>query len=366
MDMTREKMEILVVGAGPTGLTAALQLARRGYLPRIIDGKDRPTSLSRAVGISPNSLDLLEPTGVTELLLAKGLKVRQLCFHASGRQLCQLDFTQLGHRFDFLLSLPQRETERCMVAALERQGIHVEWGSELVAVDRDGARLLAAIRAPEGAITVSCDHLFGADGAHSTVRRQMRAEFEGKTHRRRWSIADAEIDGWPHEPLAAHVFLHRNGDAGFIIPIGPRRFRAVSNTPDALSRIPGGYTVDRLLQADSFELSVRQASTYQADGMALGGDAAHVHSPIGARGMNLGIEDASAFAARLADGELDGYTAERRPIGGEWITFSERLLALVETRNPLLAEFRNLALSAAGRAPPLQRAVLRRITGLRQ
>src|SRR3546814_17961210 len=104
--------------------------------------------------------------------------------------------------------------------------------------------------------------------------------FEGYVHRREWSIADAELAEWPHEPGVAHLFLRDDGDVGFIIPIGPGRFRAISNTPDALARIPGSSRVARRLRSDRFHIPVKPAPTYQPRRAFLGGDAAARQSAV--------------------------------------------------------------------------------------
>jgi 2-polyprenyl-6-methoxyphenol hydroxylase-like FAD-dependent oxidoreductase len=334
--------------------------------PRIIDRDEGPTPLSKAVGVSARSLELLEPSGVTGRLLAEGLRIRHGVIRSAGRRLGRIDFSALPHRFDFLLSLPQSRTEEIMAEVLRGLGLEVEWRKRLAGLEFASGELRARIAAPAGEAETGFDLVYGADGARSAVREAAGVAFEGRTHRRTWSIADAEIAGWPYEPGAAQVFLHPGGDVGFIIPIGPDRFRAVSNTPDAMARIPGAYRIARLLRTDTFELPIRQAATYQRDGVFLGGDAAHVHSPVGARGMNLGIEDAAAFARRLAEGDLDGYTAERRPVGRRWIVLSERLLALAQTPSPLLAAVRDAALAIVGHASWLQRPALERVAGVRE
>jgi len=201
------------------------------------------------------------------------------------------------------------------------------------------------------------------------VRLAVGFDFAGYTHAREWSIADAEIVSWPYAAGRAHLFLGQGGDVGFMIPIGPNsyelgRFRAVSNTPDALARVPGGYRVVKLLRTDTFRIPVRQCARYQTERVFLGGDAAHVHSPVGGRGMNLGIEDACAFARRLAEGDLAGYTAERHPIGQRWIAASEAVLRRVQATNPAVVLLRNTALAVAGRLPPVQRVLLSRVAGV--
>lgn len=355
---------ILIVGAGPTGLTAALELARRGRRTRIIERDSGPTQLSKAVGISAHSLDILEPSGVTERLLAKGVRIRRAYFYFEGRQLGIIQFAGLPHRFNFLLSLPQADTETIMADMLAEQDMAVEWRTELCGLSTSGPGLDCKLATPSGERTKHFNTVFGADGAKSAVRQALGLSFDGYAHKRTWSIADVELADWPYDVDAAHAFLHGNGDVGFIIPIGRNRHRAVSNTPDAMARIPGRYRVAKKLRADTFPLPIRQAPTYQKDGAFLGGDAAHVHSPLGARGMNLGIEDAAAFARRLAEGTLEGYTTERRPIGKRWIGLSETILSAVESESWFTTTVRNMALRVIGSWPLLQLPMLKRVSGL--
>ncbi|TPI48151.1 pentachlorophenol monooxygenase [Mesorhizobium sp. B2-9-1] len=365
--MPREEASILIVGAGPTGLTAALELARRGARPRVIDKKDGPTPLSKAVGISSHSLDVLEASGVSRKLLAEGLKVRHAHFHAEARELLTIDFSLLPHRYNFLLSLPQRDTEKIMAETVAAFGVDVEWHTELVGLTQQADKMeVRTRRNGEEEERRSFDIVFGADGADSSVRKLSGIAFEGYTHRRQWSITDAEIASWPYEPGAAQAFLHRDGDVGFIIPVGDNRFRSVSNTPDALARVPGDYRVAKVLRTDHFHIPAKQAVRYQAARVFLGGDAAHVHSPLGARGMNLGIEDAACFARRFDDGTLAGYTDERRPVGRRWIELSERILSTAQSTNSFVQTFRNLVMLTIGAVPFLQRPLLERVAGLKE
>jgi 2-polyprenyl-6-methoxyphenol hydroxylase-like FAD-dependent oxidoreductase len=357
------KPRILIAGAGTTGLTAALELTRRGLAPRIVDRDPGPTSLSKAVGVSPRSLDLLEPSGVTERLLAQGLRMRRVQARFEGKLLATVSLDRLPHRFNFLLSLPQHDTETIMQDVLVSQGGHVDWNTELTGLRLAGDAVEVELAGPGGPETAQFDYVFGADGPHSRVRETAGIAFEGYVHERLWSIADAMIPDWPYPPDQAAATLHRNGDVGFIIPIGPGRFRTVSNTPKTLDQIPGAASAT-VLQADTFHLPVKQARTYQQGRLFLGGDAAHVHSPIGARGMNLGIEDATAFARRFAEDALDGYTAERHPVARSWVVLSERMLAGAQASNPLVVPLRNLAIRGVGKLPALQQPMMRRISGL--
>ncbi|MGE5767665.1 MAG: FAD-dependent oxidoreductase, partial [Bacteroidota bacterium] len=346
----------------------AVELARRGFRPRVIDRNEGPTPLSKAVGISAHSLELLEPVGVTERLLVAGQRIPCGHIHFNGRPLGTIRFSALRHRFNFLLALPQSETEAILAEVLAGFGIGVERRTALVELAQGDGGVAVVLDGPAGSETARYDCVYGADGVHSKTREGAGIAFDGYSHRRDWSIADAELADWPHAPGAAHLFLRDDGDVGFIIPLGPPgdpgRFRAISNTPDALARIPGSYRVARLLRSDVFHIPVKQAPTYQQGRVFLGGDAAHVHSPVGGRGMNLGIEDACAFARRYAEGALDGYTAERHPAGARWIAASERTLAAVQATGRAAVIARNLAIRTVGSLPALQRRIVRRAAGL--
>lgn len=347
-------MTILIVGAGPTGLTAAVELARRNILPRVIDRSEGPTPLSKAVGINANSLALLEPSGITERLLAEGIRIRHGHLWFEGRHLAAIQLDHLKHRFNFLLSLPQSETERILEMRFAELGGGVERRTRLLALPTASDRPVARIEGPDGTEETAFDLILGADGIHSTVREAVGLPFEGHDHARTWSIADAEIADWPYEPESINLFLHRNGDVGFIVPISKGRFRAVSNSPDALAQVPGSYRIKQVLVSDAFPIAVRQAPDYRKGRVFLAGDAAHVHSPAGGRGMNTGIGDAAAFARRTADNDLDGYSAERRPAGEKSIKMSEALVRMAQLTNPALVTLRSALLPRILSLPPIQ------------
>jgi 2-polyprenyl-6-methoxyphenol hydroxylase-like FAD-dependent oxidoreductase len=344
-------------------LTAAIELARRGVRVRLIDRKSGPTPLSKAVGVAAHTLDLLAPSGVAARLLADGLRVTRGYIWSHGRRLGALDFRALPHRHNFLLSLPQSETETIMAETLEQYGVTVEWGRRLVALNPGSDRIEVLIEDQRGRTSARYPIVFGADGTESAVRAGVDLPFEGITHRRVWSIADAEIPDWPYEDNAAQVFLYRGGHVGFIIPIGAHRFRAVSNTPDALAHVPGAYTAN-VLRRDTFHIPARQTPTYQVGGVYLGGDAAHAHSPLGARGMNLGIEDAVMFAQLHSEDRLARYTEIRHPIAKDWIALSERAVSVVQSTNAAIVAARDVVLSIFGHAPVLQTPLLKRVSGL--
>jgi len=333
---------------------------------RIIDRDDGPTPLSKAVGIGARSLDILDASLVTPRLLEDGIRVVSMVAHTNGQRLGTVDLTRVSHRYNFLLALPQAETEAVMADTLCEFGGKVEWGTRLEGLREDTGSVMTRLATGNGIEEAAFDCVFGADGVHSTTREAVKIGFDGFAHERRWSIADVELDAWPYPRDAAHLFFHDNGDVGFIVPIAPGRYRAVSNTEDAMARIPGSFRVREVLRTAVFEIHIRQAPTYQTARVFLGGDAAHVHSPVGARGMNLGIEDAASFARRLAEGTLDGYTAERRPAGRRWIALSERILRAAEATGWPQQALRNLAVRVVGHVPLLQRPLVARVSGLKE
>lgn len=357
---------ILIAGAGPTGLTAAIELCRYGFKPRIIDKKDKPSPLSRAIGINPRSLELLEPSGITPLLLQAGIKIPYACFHENGRILAKVHIDALHHRYNFLLSLPQDRTETIMRDRLAEYGVQVEYGTALTHIALENGEALATLRQGEEERRQSFDLVIGADGIHSRVRQDLGIAFDGYDYPQLWSIADFDSHDWPYEKNIAHGFINKDGSIGVAIPIGPGRWRGVSDRPETLPYIPGPFTADRVHMSDSFRISVRQAVTYQKDCIYLAGDAAHVHSPVGARGMNLGIEDACDLARRIRENDLEGYTAARHPVGQQVLQISERLVKIITATNPLLKLARHILLKLLPAIPPIRQYLLQFASGLQQ
>lgn len=354
---------ILIVGAGPVGLSAALELARRGFAPRIIDNDGEPTPESRALGVNARTLELLEPSGATERLLAHGHRVEGVVLRMGSQVLARVSTSDMPHRFNFILSLPQSDTERLLIEALAERGIAVGWHTRLQSLGRDGPGFACQLERDGISTTVQAATLIGADGAHSTVRKGLGIGFDGESIPGEWGLADVELADWPFPFNRAVITLGHDQISAFI-PIGEGFGRLISNHADVLDRLPPGARVKSVVWQSTFRISFRQVSTYQRGNAFLAGDAAHIHSPVGARGMNLGIEDACWLAWLMAEGRERDYTALRWPVGRTVLDLTEQQTRLITSRGAWAGILRRYLGPAILKVPAIRRRLLSRVAGL--
>ncbi len=355
--------DVLVVGAGPVGLTAALELARRGAAVRIVDKLAERNTLSKAVGINARSLELLRHSGVTTRLIEAGLPVYRINLRHYTRLLTTIDFERMDCRYNYLLSLPQDETEAILETALADHGVDVERQTELTGLAQDAGGV--DIRLVHGGRTTEarCDAVVGADGAHSTVRAALGIGFAGERYPAGWNLADILLE-WPFGEGEGNLFMHDDGAVLFVIAMGRGRYRAVANKANALALLPAPSVVRKVLWHTDFTVSLRQVASYGAGRCFLAGDAAHIHSPAGGRGMNLGIEDAAELAARIMAGGLEGYSDARRTAGARVVRESDWQFRLAALRNPLAIVARNAMVRYGLGLDALQKPFRLRMAGL--
>ena len=313
-------MRVLVVGAGPTGLTAAIELTRCGVTPTVVEKRDHASTLSRAVGITPRSLQILSHSGVSERLIAEGVAMDGVRIYRGHDLALEMPLYSDRAFFPTLLGLPQDRTEGVMKEVLAALWGTVNYGVALESLTEQGAEVVA--RFSDG--TEGCfDFVVGADGAKSTVRQQAAIEYPGIDLDQTWSIADIEVEDWRH-PNKITLVQAQPGKVIVVAPMGATRYRLVASNQDAIAALPLPLNVTNVHREGTFNISIRQAETYSKGRIHLAGDAAHCHSPIGGRGMNLGIADAAELARRIVEGGLEGYSALRHKEGAEAIRVTER------------------------------------------
>ncbi len=349
-------MRVLIVGAGPTGLTAAVELARFGVSTEVIDRKKDPSSLSRAVGILPRSLEILTPSGVTERLLAEGIKIREVKIFKQRRKILSLSLRGGHPSTDFGLALAQDRTEAALRDRLLTFGGSVSYGKTLSSLEQDKKQVLA--RFADGS-QAAYDYLIGADGVHSTARDCVGIEYAGFDLPETWSIADVDAADWPNQQ-ALTLCLPGPGQVTVVAPLEATRYRVVSNTADALASLPLALRIVRRHREAQFRISIRQAVNYHSGRVFLAGDAAHCHSPAGGRGMNLGIADAAELAHRMVENRLAGYSASRHAAGARTIAESERLRRLLTSSGRVKRTLTVGAFRLIDTLPLLQRPLARR------
>ncbi|HEY2206874.1 MAG TPA: FAD-dependent monooxygenase [Pseudonocardia sp.] len=351
-------MNVLVTGAGPVGLTVALELRRRGVACRLVDRLPEPIPYAKAVGVQPRTMELWAAAGVLPPVLDEAVPLRGQLVYVDGAEAARLEFTMPPEVPYGFVALPQYETERLLTRRLAELGGAVERGVELVGFEQDADGVTATLRGPDGEETVRTGYLVGCDGAHSVVRKGLGLSFEGAAFAEQYMLGDVEVD-WSQPPdYAVRSMRQHPGeptDVLVAIPLpGDRRYRMSMLVPDELSAggpehgVEHGFTagpapelrhiqavLDRLAPEPTrasalrwssvFRISHRIVDRYGRGRVFVAGDAAHIHPPTGAQGMNTGIQDAVAVAWRLAlavegvaaDGLLDSYDAERRPVGEE-------------------------------------------------
>jgi 2-polyprenyl-6-methoxyphenol hydroxylase-like FAD-dependent oxidoreductase len=349
LSKTTREGDVLVVGAGPTGLVLALWLTSLGIRVRIIDKTAEPGTTSRAVAVQARTLELYRQIGLADAVVASGRKVGAVNLWVAGQQVAHAVLSDMGagiSPFPYALIYPQDEHERLLIDRLAKAGIEVERETELVAFEETAGRMLVRLKRADG-LTESCEaaYIAGCDGAHSTVRETLAIGFPGGTYNHLFYVADVDAHGTAMNG-EIHVALDRS-DFLAVFPLKEeRRARLVGTVRADVARRQKDLSwrdvsrrviewmhidVERVHWFSTYHVHHRVANQFRKGRVILLGDAAHIHSPVGGQGMNTGIGDAVNLAWKLAailqgradPSLLDSYELER-------IAFARRLVATTD------------------------------------
>jgi 2-polyprenyl-6-methoxyphenol hydroxylase-like FAD-dependent oxidoreductase len=361
-------MDVLIVGAGPTGLVLALWLSHMGVTVRIVDAAEAAGTTSRALVVQARTLELYRPFGLADELVRRGRQVEAINLWARGEKRGRAEFGRMGvdlSRYPYALVFPQDEHERLLAERLAARGVTVERGTQLLSYETRADGVIARLqREGDHPTTCRAAYLAGCDGARSAVRKGMGAEFSGGTYEHLFYVADVDargpvMDGELHLDVDAADFL-------FAFPLpAPGRARLIGIVREgaqdqlgwddvsqgALRRMR--IEVDRVNWFSTYHVHHRVASRFREGRVFLLGDAAHVHSPVGGQGMNTGIGDAINLAWKLASvvrgGDptvLDTYELERIGFARRLVDTTDRMFQLATSRSPAAGPIRRSLLPA--------------------
>ena len=359
---------ILIVGAGPVGLTAAHCIANHDIPVRIVDLNDGPTSLSKALVVWRRTLQVLDSSIQFEQFLSRGHEAKRARFMSFKKTIKTIPLFDGEHLFPAGVFIPQSETEQLLISALAKQGCAVEWQTKLTGLTSESDGVTCQLETPQGSETIRCSWLIDCEGAHSVARHQLNLDFPGEAIPRRWLLGDVQVDSKTDSNETVIV----NSPAGMValFPVGQSRWRIIADGGPASIEQPRrdpsqeelqsilddqtslGWQITRSFWRSEFRVSERQVENYVHGRVVLAGDAAHVHSPAGGQGMNTGIQDATNLAWKIAliqkggagPSLIETYQEERHPIGKAVLQATGRMLKAAMLTNPLAVHFRNLAM----------------------
>lgn len=372
--------DVLIIGAGPAGLTLAAALATRRVRATVIDALPEGVNTSRAAVVHARTLEVLEPLGVSERLVKRGLKAGRFTIRDRDRVLVHIDFNDLPTRYPYALMVSQAVTESVLRQRLGELGGSVQRPRSLRDFTQDAQGVSA--RLDDGS-TLRARYLVGADGMHSAVREHSGIAFSGGRYAESFVLADVRLSGGvPGD----EVLLYFSPAGMVVVAPLPGGIHRIVATVDHAPEHPDARYVQALLDArgpqreraqvheviwgSRFHVHHRVADAYRSGRVLLAGDAAHVHSPAGGQGMNAGILDAISLAGALAaalthgqEGALDAYGELRRPMAKKVVTLADRLTRLA-TAPPALRGPRNILLMGLARLPVFRRRLAWQLSGL--
>ena len=375
---------VVIVGAGPTGLSLGAELRRLGESPLILDRLAAGENTSRACVVHARTLEVLEEMGATSELLRRGLKVQIFRIRDRSRILATVNFKDLRSKYRFTLMCPQNRVEDILLRRLQRFGGAVERPAEVIALRPRENDVELQVKSGEDTRTIHANWVIGCDGAHSVVREQAAIAFEGGAYEESFILADVEMH-WPISRDEVTLFYSEKGLV-VVAPLPDDHFRIVASVQQAAPEpsladfesildecgpVNNALTIRRMVWSSRFHIQHRVANTLRQGRVLLAGDAAHAHSPAGGQGMNTGIQDAVSLANALHiviesgdDAILNNWQTERMKVAQSVVDLTDRLTKVATISSPVLKVLRNTAVELIGHIPFATRAAAERLAEL--
>ncbi|ANU13340.1 pentachlorophenol 4-monooxygenase [Planococcus halocryophilus Or1] len=388
MDILKRSTQVLIVGAGPTGLLAAIELVKRGISCIIIEKKEERSPFSKALGLHARTLETLELMGLADLFLEKGYPVTGSRLHFGIGKPSKLDFSQLDTPFPYVLVLPQYDTEEILENHLEQLGVEVERHSELIDLEINSEGALAVVNRNGHREQIQANYVLSCDGAHSKVREILKVPFEGNKENMIFFLADAKIKQFNSKGYM-NVFMANRGML-FLLPFKNHYTRVIAvdlakqNRPhsselslqelqDSVNNIAPGITLADPVWLSQFGTSHRLVPNYRHGNVFFIGDAAHIHNPAGGQGMNLGLQDVLNLVWKLEfvikgyshDSILNTYHEERHFIASQVISATSKMMHVVTLPSPILKRARRIVGKSATSLNAIKNFAVKGLTELK-
>lgn len=354
--------DVIIIGAGPSGLMMAAQLLRFGIQPIILDAKDGPVKQSRALVLHARSLEIYDQMNLADEAVKKGKKLEYIALNDGENEVERIPFGDIGKdlsKFPFVQILEQSSNERLLIDDLTKACCPISWQTHYLNHKNDGDLIILNAKCLEEELTFSCKWLVAADGASSSVRKNLGIDFIGGTYRQQFYLADLDLKTKFIDD-AVRLFLGNDDFAACFPMKESNSFRFIGMVPDHLKNKEDfvfadvksylNKSIDYPLQINkcnwfsTYHLHHRMASQFRKSNIFLIGDAAHVHSPVGGQGMNTGLQDAYNLAWKLAgviqdkfdEGILKSYEQERIPVAKYLLKTTDRAFKFATSKNFIL------------------------------
>lgn len=351
--------EVLIAGAGPSGLALAISLSRQGVPFTIIDKDSGPGTTSRAMAVQARVLELYEQLGIADKIVVNGIIVNKINFFKNKNHLARIPVGQLGREmsaFPYVLILPQDAHENILVNELQSSGHDVQWNHELKCFRDDGDSVHAVIESESGTVTKRFSYICGCDGASSTVRKALDIDFSGGTYKQTFFVADVESETVLEGPSIGFRdeyfcigFPIRTMDQVRLIGLIPEEFKEDGEAPEDFSEMISyaesvlPVKLKKVNWYSSYRSHHRVAEKFRTGRVFIVGDAGHIHSPAGGQGMNTGIGDAVNLAWKLSAvlkgktkaSVLDTYESERIKFARSLVNTTDRLFKFMVDKQRL-------------------------------